>query len=71
MLTEEADGRYNISLSLSVSDTPILSFSLSDSQLPLSGAIDPQESPSARIVLGSVAKVGTGCFDIMLPLVTN
>lgn len=32
------------------------------------GAIDMQESPSARIVLGSIAKVGTGCFDIMLPL---
>lgn len=33
------------------------------------GASDYQQSPSARIVLGNVAKVGTGCFDIMLPLV--
>lgn len=34
----------------------------------VTGAVDSQESPSARIVTGSVAKVGTGCFDIMLPL---
>ena len=34
------------------------------------GAVDSQQSPSARIVLGSVARVGTGCFDIMLPLIT-
>jgi RNA polymerase Rpb1, domain 5 len=33
------------------------------------GASDAQESPSSRIVLGSVPKVGTGCFDIMVPLV--
>jgi DNA-directed RNA polymerase I subunit RPA1 len=32
------------------------------------GARDTQQSPSARIVVGGVAKVGTGCFDIMLPL---
>jgi DNA-directed RNA polymerase I subunit RPA1 len=32
------------------------------------GATDPQESPSARIVLGSAPRVGTGCFDLMLPL---
>jgi len=32
------------------------------------GLSDNQESPSSRIVLGSVAKVGTGCFDLMLPL---
>lgn len=32
------------------------------------GLCDNQQSPSARIVLGSVTKVGTGCFDLMLPL---
>ena len=34
----------------------------------LEGSSDPQESPSARIVLGNVAKVGTGCFELMMPL---
>ena len=32
------------------------------------GLRDSLESPSARIVLGSVAKVGTGCFDLLQPL---
>lgn len=32
------------------------------------GLSDLQQSPSARIVLGSAPKVGTGCFDLMLPL---
>jgi DNA-directed RNA polymerase I subunit RPA1 len=34
----------------------------------LEGVSDKLQSPSARIVMGSVAKVGTGCFDLMLPL---
>jgi DNA-directed RNA polymerase I subunit RPA1 len=32
------------------------------------GLSDLQESPSARLVVGSVAKVGTGCFDLLVPL---
>jgi len=32
------------------------------------GAKDNVNSPSARIVLGNAPKVGTGCFDIMIPL---
>ncbi len=32
------------------------------------GQSDNLQSPSARIVLGTTAKVGTGCFDLMLPL---
>jgi DNA-directed RNA polymerase I subunit RPA1 len=32
------------------------------------GALDNLDSSSSRIVLGSAAKVGTGCFDLMLPL---
>eukprot|EP00599_Poterioochromonas_sp_BG-1_P015385 CAMPEP_0173163672 /NCGR_PEP_ID=MMETSP1105-20130129/20063_1 /TAXON_ID=2985 /ORGANISM="Ochromonas sp., Strain BG-1" /LENGTH=1735 /DNA_ID=CAMNT_0014083779 /DNA_START=216 /DNA_END=5426 /DNA_ORIENTATION=- len=32
------------------------------------GMVDNHQSPSASIVLGSVPKVGTGCFDLMLPL---
>ncbi len=32
------------------------------------GLVDNHNSPSASIVLGSVPKVGTGCFDLMLPL---
>lgn len=32
------------------------------------GNCDPQESPSARIVLGNVTKIGTGCFDVMVPV---
>jgi DNA-directed RNA polymerase I subunit RPA1 len=35
------------------------------------GRHDNQESPSARIVMGSVPKIGTGCFDIMIPLATK
>lgn len=31
----------------------------------LQGETDYMESPSSRIVLGQVAKVGTGCFDIL------
>lgn len=34
----------------------------------IEGRRDEQESPSARIVLGSVPKVGTGCFDLMIPI---
>ena len=33
------------------------------------GTSDKMESSTSRIVLGSVPKVGTGCFDVMLPLV--
>jgi len=32
------------------------------------GGKDSQQSPSARIVLGAPTRIGTGCFDIMLPL---
>jgi len=32
------------------------------------GTADKMESSTSRIVLGSVPKVGTGCFDVMLPL---
>jgi DNA-directed RNA polymerase I subunit RPA1 len=32
------------------------------------GQVDNLQSPSARIVLGATAKVGTGCFDLMLPM---
>jgi len=35
------------------------------------GLSDTQDSPSSRIVLGSVTKVGTGCFDLMLPMSDN
>ena len=35
------------------------------------GACDALQSPSASLVMGSVARVGTGCFDIMLPLKTT
>lgn len=34
----------------------------------IDGSSDALQSPSARIVMGSVAKVGTGCFDLMVPL---
>jgi DNA-directed RNA polymerase I subunit RPA1 len=37
-------------------------------QAALEGGVETLESPSARIVTGGVARVGTGCFDIMLPL---
>jgi DNA-directed RNA polymerase I subunit RPA1 len=32
------------------------------------GMIDNHQSPSSSLVLGSVPKIGTGCFDVMLPL---
>lgn len=32
------------------------------------GGVDILESPSARIVSGGVPRVGTGCFDLRLPL---
>ena len=32
------------------------------------GMCDKQESPSARIVLGNVPRIGTGCFDLIVPL---
>lgn len=38
------------------------------SQAAQDGSTEHLESPSARIVTGSVPKVGTGCFDIMFPL---
>jgi len=38
--------------------------------LHFQGRIDNLESPSARIVLGRSPSVGTGCFDLMLPLQT-
>jgi len=34
----------------------------------IEGNCDNLQSPSARIVMGSVPKVGTGCFDLMIPL---
>ena len=34
----------------------------------LDGTVDNQQSPSARIVLGSPMKHGTGCFEIMVPV---
>lgn len=34
----------------------------------IEGQSDSLQSPSARIVLGGMTKVGTGCFDVMLPL---
>jgi DNA-directed RNA polymerase I subunit RPA1 len=37
-------------------------------QAALEGGVENLESPSARIVTGGVPRVGTGCFDIMLPL---
>jgi DNA-directed RNA polymerase I subunit RPA1 len=33
------------------------------------GMIDNHQSPSSSLVLGSVPKIGTGYFDVMLPLV--
>lgn len=38
------------------------------SQAAQDGSTEHLESSSARIVAGSVPKVGTGCFDIMFPL---
>jgi DNA-directed RNA polymerase I subunit RPA1 len=38
------------------------------SQAAQDGSTEHLESSSARIVTGSVPKVGTGCFDIMFPL---
>lgn len=35
------------------------------------GQEETLESPSARIVLGEVAKVGTGGFDLLVPIETN
>jgi DNA-directed RNA polymerase I subunit RPA1 len=35
------------------------------------GQSDNLQSPSARIVLGATAKVGTGCFDLMLPMTNS
>lgn len=32
------------------------------------GRVDNLESPSARLVMGRSPSVGTGCFDLMLPL---
>lgn len=32
------------------------------------GSIDKLESPSARIVMGSLPRIGTGCFDLIVPL---
>jgi DNA-directed RNA polymerase I subunit RPA1 len=32
------------------------------------GSVDRLESPSARIVAGSAPRVGTGCFELMMPL---
>jgi DNA-directed RNA polymerase I subunit RPA1 len=37
-------------------------------QAALEGGVETLESPSARIVTGGVPRVGTGCFDVMLPL---
>jgi len=34
----------------------------------LDGSVDSLDSPSAKIVLGKVAGVGTGCFDLMTKL---
>ncbi|KAL8916517.1 MAG: hypothetical protein Q9172_006263 [Xanthocarpia lactea] len=35
----------------------------------LEGDWDTLEGPSARIVAGRVSKVGTGCFDVLMPMV--
>ena len=35
------------------------------------GAVDNMESPSSRIVLGSVPRIGTGCFELMIPVGMN
>jgi DNA-directed RNA polymerase I subunit RPA1 len=32
------------------------------------GFSDTIKSPSSRIVMGSVSKLGTGCFDLLVPL---
>eukprot|EP01035_Chromulina_nebulosa_P018336 gene18336-24027_t len=32
------------------------------------GKVDTLESPSAQLVVGGIAKVGTGCFDVMIPM---
>ena len=32
------------------------------------GMVDNHQSPSSSLVFGSVPKIGTGCFDVMLPL---
>eukprot|EP00604_Paraphysomonas_vestita_P000433 CAMPEP_0174825868 /NCGR_PEP_ID=MMETSP1107-20130205/43200_1 /TAXON_ID=36770 /ORGANISM="Paraphysomonas vestita, Strain GFlagA" /LENGTH=435 /DNA_ID=CAMNT_0016057931 /DNA_START=867 /DNA_END=2174 /DNA_ORIENTATION=+ len=37
-------------------------------QAALEGGVETLESPSARIVTGGVPRIGTGCFDIMLPV---
>jgi len=34
----------------------------------MDGQSDYQQSPSARIVLGGVPKVGSGCFELLVPL---
>lgn len=34
----------------------------------MDGQSDYQQSPSARIVLGNVPKVGSGCFELLVPL---
>lgn len=34
----------------------------------MEGKFESQESPSSRLVVGSVTKVGTGCFDVMVPV---
>ena len=38
------------------------------SQAAQDGTHDSLESPSARIVAGCAPRVGTGCFDLMVPL---
>lgn len=37
----------------------------------MDGQSDYQQSPSARIVLGGVPKVGSGCFELLVPLKTT
>jgi DNA-directed RNA polymerase I subunit RPA1 len=32
------------------------------------GRHDNQESPTSRIVVGNPPKIGTGCFDLMVPI---
>ena len=40
-------------------------------KVALQGGSDKQTSPTSRIVLGSVPKGGTGCFQLLTPLENN
>jgi len=60
-------------MGMSVCPSPLLQMSFETTctfltKSALEGETDNMESPSARIVAGSAAKVGTGCFDLMVKL---